>query len=296
MHAFTTSCRRAIHLACASALCVACATYIDEPPNQGSPLVDAAGMSGAAGTAGSGAESPTETAGSGGSGGAVAGASGGMLPVGGSGGRATGGGGSGGVSGSGGQAGAGGSVAGASGGGGQGGAGGTAGAGGSASGGMGGKASGGSGGAGGSGSTPTCAKNPITAKTKWLVTASSSDGPSPPAQACDNMLTTRWTTGKEQAGGEWLQLDFGAVVKLSKLTLVLGTSVNDYPRKYATRFSNTPMNNVAPALVSGMGAASTDTVMTFPAGSSGRYVLINQSGVAPALWWSVAEIQAECAD
>ena len=100
----------------------------------------------------------------------------------------------------------------------------------------------------------------------------------------------------EQKGGEWLQLDFGATVTLTKLTLVLGSSVNDYPRKYATRFSNSTMNMAAPVLVSGMGAANTDTVLNFPAGTTGRFVLISQSGTAPMLWWSVAEIQAECAD
>jgi hypothetical protein len=297
MLGFTTSCRRAFHFGGACALSVACATQVDESPNQGSPLSGSSGASGSGQTAGSGAESSMETAGSGGTAGRSAGGGGGVSAVGG-GGIATGGGGaSGGVGGSGGQAGRGGTAgsaghAGASGG--VSGSGGSAGAGGS--GGVGGKASGGSGGTGGSGATQTCAKNPITAKSKWVVTASSSDAPAPPAQACDNMTSTRWTTGKEQMGGEWLQLDFGATVTLTKLTLQLGSSIDDYPRKYATRFSNTSMNNAAPVLVSGMGAKSTDTVMTFPAGTSGRYVLITQSGVAPALWWSVAEIQAECSD
>ena len=144
--------------------------------------------------------------------------------------------------------------------------------------------------------TVTCAKNPIPVKSKWVVTASATNAADPTTNAYDGVLTNRWSTGKDQAGDEWLQLDFGAVVKLSKLTLVLGASKDDYPRKYATRFSNTAMNLAAPVLVSGMGAASTDTVMTFPAGSSGRYVLISQSGTTVGLWWSVAEIQAECAD
>ena len=56
------------------------------------------------------------------------------------------------------------------------------------------------------------------------------------------------------------------------------------------------MNDTAPVSTSGMGAAGVDTVMTFPAGTTGRYVLINQTGAAPALWWSIGEIQAACAD
>lgn len=209
----------------------------------------------------------------------------------------------------GGKAGAGGlGAGGASGHAGAGGVGGLAGSGGKASGGSGGaggKASGGSSGSGGSAgssgsggssATQTCAKNPIPAKSKWVVTASSSSNADPVGNAHDGVLTNRWSTGKDQVGGEWLQLDFGAVVTLTKLTLALGASGDDYPRKYATRFSNTSANQTAPVLVSGMGAKGTDTVMTFPAGTSGRYVLISQSGAAPTLWWSVAEIQAECAD
>jgi hypothetical protein len=110
------------------------------------------------------------------------------------------------------------------------------------------------------------------------------------------MLTTRWSSGKDQAGNEWLQLDFGVTVTLTKLTLQLGSSPNDYARKYAARFSAKPLDNAAPVLASGMGAAGTDTVMTFPVGSTGRYVLIDQLGTATGLWWSVAEILTECAD
>ena len=155
---------------------------------------------------------------------------------------------------------------------------------------------GGNGGSGGTSATQTCAKNPIPQKSMWAVTASITSSSNPTTNAYDGVLTNRWATGTEQVGGEWLQLDFGKTVTLTKLTLVLGASPNDYPRKYATRFSNSSGNMAAPILVNGMGAPSTDTVMNFPAGTTGRYVLISQSGTAPGLWWSVAEIQAECAD
>ena len=265
-----------------------CATYENTQPNANGALADAGtDAGGGAGMSGTGAEA----------GAAIAGSSSG-APSGGSG---AGGGAAGTTSIGGAMAGMGGSQAGtagapAAGAGGVGGAGGAGGAGGKASAGAGGKAAGGNGGAGGSPAIQTCAKNPITAKSKWTVTASATSNGDPTTNAYDDVLTNRWATGTEQVGGEWLQLDFSATVTLTKLTLVLGSSVNDYPRKYATRFSNSSMNNAAPVLVSGMGAASTDTVMNFPAGTTGRYVLISQSGTAPGLWWSVAEIQAQCAD
>jgi hypothetical protein len=55
------------------------------------------------------------------------------------------------------------------------------------------------------------------------------------------------------------------------------------------------MNQMAPVLVSGVGAVSTEPCLAFK-GTTGRYLLVTQSGMASALWWSVAEIQTECAD
>jgi hypothetical protein len=128
------------------------------------------------------------------------------------------------------------------------------------------------------------------------VTASKSGNGAPPSNAHDGDVATRWTTGADQAGGEWLQIDFGKAVTLTKLTLMLGNSADDYPRSYATRFSNSSGNMAAPVLASGMGAKGVDTILNFPAGTTGRYVLISQSGKVTGLWWSVAEIQAACAD
>jgi hypothetical protein len=265
-------------------LVIGCATYENTAPdaagvagNAGSDSGGTAGMT--SGDAGSGTAGVVATAGGkgGGSSGGAGASAGGAAGHGGSGGA-------------GGAGGSGGATKGGSGGVANGGVGGTLGGAGA-----GGKPSGG-GGSGGAPATQTCAKNPITAKSKWVVTASLSESPASPAQAIDDKVDTRWTTGKEQVGGEWLQLDLGGTVTLTKVTLMLGTSVDDYPRKYATRFSNSSSNTNAPVLVNGMGAKATDTVMNFPAGTTGRYLLISQSGAAPNLWWSVAEIQVQCAD
>lgn len=97
-------------------------------------------------------------------------------------------------------------------------------------------------------------------------------------------------------GDEWLEIDFGVEVTLTKVTLALGPSGDDYPRTYATRFSSSPMNAGAPVLVSGAGAANVDTVMDFPKGTVGRYLRISQGGKSGSKYWSVAEIQVACAD
>jgi endo-1,3(4)-beta-glucanase len=139
---------------------------------------------------------------------------------------------------------------------------------------------------------------PIPAKSSWKLSASHStaNNADPVTNAHDGNTGNRWSTGKDQSGNEWLQIDFGVEVKLSEVTLMLGTSVNDHPRGYTVRVSGSSMNTAAPVLLSGAGMANTDTVLTLPAGTRGRYVLISQTGSVSALWWSVAEIQAECAD
>lgn len=273
-------CRRALSSS-VLALCVACATYVDEPISPGRP-----GVSG-----GSGGEA----------GSAPAGGKGGNPPSGG----ATAGGGKGG-NGNAGKGGAGGSggMVGAEGGsgeeGGADGAAGEAGSGGTGgSAGSGGKAMGGTAGAGGSGTVQTCAMRPIPARSSWELEASHSRAggvPEPVANAHDGDLTTRWSTGRDQTGDEWLQIDFGVEVQITRLTLVLEMSGDDYPRMYETRISNTAMNTAAQPLVTGSGMADTDTVMNFPDGTRGRYALLTQTGSATGLWWSIHEIQAACAD
>ena len=295
MSASSTPSRRASGFGVALAVCASCATYVDEPPPRSSSAAGSAGAE--AGTSAVAGSSPTTSGGSPASAGAAGAAGqhseGGQKADGGSAGGGAagagasgrGGGGSGGSGGSAGSAGSGGN-------GGVAGNGATAGSAGKAS------AGGGAGGGGGAPAVATCAKNPIPAKATWNVTASHSqaNGVDPVGNTKDGLLTNRWTSAKDQAGDEWLQVDFGAAVTLTTVTLVLGSSPDDYPRKYAVRLSGSAQNSGAPVLASGMGAQATDTTVTLPAGSVGRYLLISQGGAVAGLWWSVAEIQAACAD
>ena len=292
MFASSTPSRRASGFGLALAVCASCATYVDEPPPRSSSAAGSAGAE--AGTSAVAGSSPTTSGGS--SAGAGAAGAAGQHSEGGQ--KADGGSAGGGAAGAGASGRGGGGSGGSGGSSGSGGNGGVAGNGGNA--GSAGKASAG-GGAGGGGGAPamaTCAKNPIPAKATWNVTASHSqaNGVDPVGNTKDGLLTNRWTSAKDQAGDEWLQVDFGAAVTLTTVTLVLGSSPDDYPRKYAVRLSGSTQNSGAPVLASGMGAQATDTTVTLPAGSVGRYLLISQGGAVAGLWWSVAEIQAACAD
>jgi hypothetical protein len=176
------------------------------------------------------------------------------------------------------------------------GTGGSAGAGGSieAAGNGGKTGAGGAAGVGGGGTVSTCTQHPLSPRSTWTATASSSDNGSPPSNVFDGNLDDRWSTGLQQTNADWLQLDFGAVVGIDRVTLELGNNPSDFPRGYAVRFSNTSNNFAAPVLLSGAGQQATDTVLSFATPVSGRYLLIAQTGSVKALWWSIAELVVAC--
>jgi hypothetical protein len=194
-----------------------------------------------------------------------------------------------------------------------------AGSGGVASGAGGGGGKGGSagkgGGGGSAGTAPTlkCSDHPLTSKTTWAEAASisslgngmESDGLyNPPTHLADGLLDERWSSGKPQSGDEWIQIDFGAEVTLSQITLQLGTNPNDWPRGYAIRVSNLDAaTNVAafsaPVLASGVGATATDVAVSLAEPVSGQYLLVRQTGVNPVgvtSWWTIAEVLVGCVD
>jgi hypothetical protein len=111
--------------------------------------------------------------------------------------------------------------------------------------------------------------------------------------------TTRWTTGKPQSGNEWLQIDFGQVVNLSYVNLQQSAVYsNDYPRQYAVRVSESPLDPAAPSspvLVMGSGTNGVSSVFSLPALATGRYLFIKQLGTSLS-WWSAVEIEVSCVD
>jgi hypothetical protein len=145
---------------------------------------------------------------------------------------------------------------------------------------------------GGAGSGVRCADHPLTAKTTWVVTASSSNTNEGPARAIDGNLATRWSTGVSQ-DNDWFQVDFGTEIALSSVTLRLGSNLGDYPRAYQARLSDAPNDFALTPIVMGSGQQGVDTVLSFPP-AVGRYLLISQVGIANGVWWSIAELLAAC--
>lgn len=139
----------------------------------------------------------------------------------------------------------------------------------------------------------------------WVATASSSNVMNepgdllynPPENTLDGDLTTRWSSGKPQAGDEWFQLDFGSAVAVSGVVLDMGEdaavqSYLDYARQYSVSVSDVSEDLAAPPLAEGEGMAPlTDISLPAAPPATGRYLLIRQTGQATD-WWSIHELRA----
>jgi hypothetical protein len=174
--------------------------------------------------------------------------------------------------------------------------------------GSGGAATAGTAGSGGTGvMSILCADHPLTMKTTWKATASSSsvgDGTeasglyNPPEHLIDAKFNERWSSGKSQLGDEWIEIDFGMQVTLSDITLNVNNDTGDYPRAWAVRVSNTEQNFAAPVRAMGDGMPG-NTVISLPAPVTGRYLLVRQTGMNEPMvtaWWTVAEVLVSCQD
>lgn len=149
------------------------------------------------------------------------------------------------------------------------------------------------------GAPVTCEGAPIPLKGSWRASASHSflgtgELDSKPEYVTD-LTMKRWTTGKAQAGDEWLQVDFSASAAIRELRFTVNPDdVDDFPRKYQINLSDTPLDFDGAVRASGAGAIGETWVVTLAAPVRGRYLLVQQKGKDPVAWWSVAELTAEC--
>jgi xylan 1,4-beta-xylosidase len=148
------------------------------------------------------------------------------------------------------------------------------------------------------------------ARTGWVVSASESGTNSPPTNAIDSNVGSRWTTSAQQSPGQWFQIDFGTPQTFDKISLALsGWQVNtDFPRRYAVYASDDPNNLGAPLftgagiganidgngtnLGSSGGTAGQPTVITF-APQTKRYLRIVQLGCCTlgSNRWSIGDLR-----
>ncbi len=106
----------------------------------------------------------------------------------------------------------------------------------------------------------------------------------------DGKTDTAWTVGANAQ--QWLRLDLHRERPIRRITLNQGSRRNEWPETYAVHVTNDPQTPGEPR-VEGRGTRD-QTVITFPAGTRGRYVIIRQtSGREENPAWSVAGIKIE---
>jgi hypothetical protein len=120
----------------------------------------------------------------------------------------------------------------------------------------------------------------------WVASSSVSDSESPPGNAIDGNINTRWATGTPQANGQWFQVDMGSTNTIYKLVLDAASSASDYPRGYQVDLSNDGITWGSP-VASGSGSSAVTTI-AFPTDTA-RYIRVIQTGSVGGLWWSIHE-------
>jgi uncharacterized repeat protein (TIGR02543 family) len=126
----------------------------------------------------------------------------------------------------------------------------------------------------------------VLSKTGWAASASASGGGEPAHYAFDGNINTRWSTGADQAPGQWFRLDMQSMQSFHKIMLDAGSSSLDYPRGYEVHVSNDGSNWGSP-VATGAGSSAV-TVISFPQ-QTARYIKVTQTGSAVGRWWSIHE-------
>lgn len=135
--------------------------------------------------------------------------------------------------------------------------------------------------------------NPTLDRTGWIATASDSRANEFPEKTLDNNMSTRWTSGIFQKGGEWFQMDMLEPQTFNRILLKQGTiGASDYPRKYELYLSNDE-TNWGEAVLTGDGNEGDVTVIELPEAKTNRYIRIVQTGVSVNKWWSIYEFGIE---
>lgn len=120
----------------------------------------------------------------------------------------------------------------------------------------------------------------------WTATASGNGGDKP-ANALDGDPFTRWSSGAEQAPGQFLQLDLGRAQIIEKVVLEVGKFGGDFARGYELFVSGDGENWDAAPVASGTGGPVT-TIAFSP--RVARFVKVVTTKSAPGAWFSVAEV------
>ncbi len=107
------------------------------------------------------------------------------------------------------------------------------------------------------------------------------------SHAVDDDATTRWSTGAAQAPGQYLQVDLGRPLAVTRFVLDTGASTGDYPRGYSISTSSDGTTWTDAGTGTGTGQLTSIALD----GSAVRYIKVTLTR-SDASWWSVADVRA----
>ncbi|HET6280602.1 MAG TPA: discoidin domain-containing protein [Polyangia bacterium] len=128
----------------------------------------------------------------------------------------------------------------------------------------------------------------------WTATASATSPNYPVEDAIDGRPATRWSSGKDQAGDESFEIDFGGPVKFNQVVLDYRSgNQTDYPRGYriSTSANGTTFTSVLGPVAVNQSPGALLTI-NLPL-SDARVMRISQTGTGTN-WWSINEIRFGC--
>lgn len=112
-----------------------------------------------------------------------------------------------------------------------------------------------------------------------------------PARAADDDSETRWTSGRSQRPGDWLEVELHDSVRVTQLVLDSAASLGDWPRQVTVLASPDGESwDTAVPLARGDGA-----VLAVELDVEARFLRVELTGEADA-WWSVAEVSVRGTD
>lgn len=121
----------------------------------------------------------------------------------------------------------------------------------------------------------------------WSMTASSTASDSSDAGMLDGDVTTRWSTGKPQEKGQWIELDLGSAQSFNQILMDSQSSPDDYARGYELLVSMDGKTWGSP--VTERSGEASKVMLTFPE-QTARYIKIVQTGT-DSHWWSISEFR-----
>jgi glucosylceramidase len=105
--------------------------------------------------------------------------------------------------------------------------------------------------------------------------------------AVDDDASTRWSTGAGQAAGQYLQVNFGRRVPVTRFVLDTGPDTGDYPRAFALSTSTDGTHWTKAGTGTGTGQLTNVAL----SGARVRFVRVTLTGTSGS-WWSVADVRA----